>query len=281
LRSLDLREGFRGVDATDNAYVRRTLAVHTVGSAQTVQASTYVVQERSDAEIPPSLDYLDKLIAGAKENNLDVDYVNFLMELRSESTSGFRCGCLVIPTRSRAGARGKPIVRVPICSTEPQRGRMCSIQYGNRIALAVAIPSRDVRPNECEIDQSIRASLGLKSRFAFGFFVRLTQTPRRPNHWWVFQPRALTLPLHRPSMLDSEKNVCTLNRGNIALMGIPEGSYVTITAAKRAPDGTVIVSSISRRVFSGSEVKLHQPDNRDFPYPTAQKFYLDLDGRLA
>lgn len=281
LRSLDVREGFHGINSTDNAYDRHTLTVCLVQKKLTIQAVTYVVHDKEVNEVPPSVDYLDRLITGAREKNLDEDYVNFLVELGKEPRSNFRQGRLVKPTSSRDGARGTPIVRVPVGSSGFKHGLLCAIQHANRTALAVAILSPDVSDDECEIDQSIRASLNVKSRFAFGFFVHLSQTSKRPNHWWVFQPRALTLPLHRPAMLDSEKNICILNRGNIGLMGIQEGSYVTITAARRAANGTTIVRSISRRVFCGSDVKLHQPDNIDLPYPTAQKFYLDLDGRLA
>ena len=280
LSGLDHKEGYKGPDANDNAYVRQWVTVCLAGGPQ-FQALTYVVTEKLKDELAPNPEYLERLVSGALQNNLDKDYIAFLQAIGQETDSDFRRGVLVKPTTTRQGARGTPIIRVSEQVGQFKQGRLCAIEYGKRTALAVTIRCGDVAANECELDQSIRTSLAAKSRFTFGFFVRLSQTDEHPNHWLVFQPRTLALPLHRPSILDSEKNICILHSKNIALMGVQEGSYVTITAAGRTPTGRYVVRKITRRVFSGSDAKLHQPENEELPYPTAQKLYLDLDGRLA
>lgn len=65
------------------------------------------------------------------------------------------------------------------------------------------------------------------------------------------------------------------------MLGLHEGDYITILSARKMNEGAFEIMRLSRRVFSGSDAKLHKFNNEEveYPYPTA--LHLDLDGRMA
>src|SRR5258708_1115893 len=64
------------------AYARKDVCVY-LASGVSDTAFTYVVSEPENAEVPPSLQYLDSLIAGARDHSLPDEDIAFLAAKRT------------------------------------------------------------------------------------------------------------------------------------------------------------------------------------------------------
>lgn len=275
LLALDAKEGL------GSAYMRIEVNV-TLPDESIMPASSYTVISKSIVEITPSKEYLNSMIQSLESLKVDSFYVAFLESLMSEAQDSFRHGFLVRPTLSRAEALGYPIVRVSTSLANTYRAnRFCVISYRGKTGLAVIAHGLSIPSGICEIDQSMRSSLSIKGRFAYGSAVMLHPLNYRPKLSVIVNPRSLVLPLQRASVLDSEKQICTLHQKNIVLLGLSEGDYVRITGVVQLSPGIYKVSHLSRRVYSGSASVVKRSGIYAEEYPKPGKFYLDLDGRLS
>jgi gamma-glutamylcyclotransferase len=77
LAALDRKEGY------DWAYVREPLAVELTSDGSRQPAVTYTVKEKEPAEVEPSTEYLEGIIAAAAERGLPVAYIDGLRQLRA------------------------------------------------------------------------------------------------------------------------------------------------------------------------------------------------------
>jgi gamma-glutamylcyclotransferase len=75
LAAIDRKEGY------DWAYTRVTLPVRPAGDGPERPAVVYTVAAKEPAEVPPSRQYLDRIIAAARERGLPVEYVTRLSEV--------------------------------------------------------------------------------------------------------------------------------------------------------------------------------------------------------
>lgn len=268
---LDKKEGF------GKAYTRVLVNVYCKSVLH--EAITYTVLNKESEEVPPSAEYMNKVIDGARNFDLPKYYLEFLISLTDESPINFRRGHLVKPTHTRTGAKGISIVKLPYSSKKLfKKNRFCIVTYKDKICAAKPIFDKEVQIGTCELDQTIRHSIDIIGRYAFGTSVGIFPSDEKIRRFFLLTPRTLTLPLHRPSISDSEKHISVLHENNIRLLGIDEGDYIEIKTVIKDESGKFYFGNVSKRVFSGSGVTLLR-NNVDIPYPSPKEFYLDFDGR--
>jgi len=273
--ALDSKEGL------ESAYMRININV-CLPDGGFMSAYTYTVIAKSTEEIAPNNEYLNTMIQGLEFLQVDSFYTAFLKSLIAEAQDSFRDGFLVRPTHSRVEAIGIPIVRVSRKLANTYRANnLCVVIYRGKAGLAIVAHSSSIPTGLCEIDQSMRSSLTIKGRFAYGAAVSLIPLKIRPRLSLIVNPRSLVLPMQRASILDSEKKTCTLHQKNIILLGLSEGDYVKITCVVKVSPGRFRVNHLSRRVYSGTASTVKRSGTHDEEYPKPEKFYLDLDGRMA
>lgn len=274
LISLDRKEG------NQKAYEREDYTVRLMGG-QIMKALSYSVINKAAEEIRPQSAYFDKMIEGAIEHKLPKPYIAFLKELSLETPNGFRKGLLASPTYDRKEAKGLYIVKISKTGKKFfQRNRVAVISHKGISVIVQVIYSKKTPANFCEIDKSLRRMLGIKGgRFTYGSEIQLQETKSRFLALQVFSPRTLVLPILRPSIFDSEKQICVLHEKHIHLLGIEEGDYLTIRAAIKKGNRAIEIRSLSRRVFTGTIANIRR-EGKKIEYPKLQEFYLDLDGRL-
>lgn len=270
--NLDRKEGYRA------AYTRIEVDVILRGGV-THRVITYTVISKESSEIPPSSEYLDILIEGARSRELKEYYIAFLESLKTEDKNRFREGFLVLGTESRTGAQGMGLLRIPRpVARRLSLGHLVVVVYRTKACLAKVAYVDTLDDPTCQVDQNIRHALGIPGRESYGACVSLHPVVRRELTFPFIKPRSLILPLHRPSWLDSEKNICVLYANNIGLLGLNEGEYVKIRVALLGEDGKYRIRKCALRVFSGSALEIKRGGGTT-DYPKVDEIYLDLDGR--
>lgn len=150
------------------------------------------------------------------------------------------------------------------------RGRSCPVDVE---------VTDECKVGTCQLNQHVRGAVGIQGRHSYGQRVSLHPLDGRRRRWSVARPRPLSLPVSRPNMLDSEKNLVVLHERNIALLGLEPGAYVRLSAAVPAGDGTrYALRHTSLRAFSGVS-DTSRVGNDAIPYPAVDKVYLDAYGR--
>ena len=267
-------------EAYGSAYTRMEVDVVLRGGV-THHAITYTVISKSASEISPNSEYLDILIEGARSRQLPEYYITFLESLKDQDTNRFREGFLVTGTESRVEAKGKGLLKVSrSVAKKLQLVNFAAVVYGRKACLAKVAHLDTLYDHTCQVDQNIRHAIGIPSRESYGFHVYLHPVVGTELTFPFVKPRWLNLPLHRPSWLDSEKNICVLHTNNIRLLGLEEGQYVEIRVTLMGKDGKYRIRKCTLRVFSGSASKIMRAGEL-IDYPKADEVYIDLSGRLA
>jgi hypothetical protein len=172
----------------------------------------------------------------------------------------------VVQTMGRNGAKGMGMAKLhPPAQDVPKLGRFCVVvtDGGSREHACIAKVRFDdaVPAGQCALDSNVRHALGLEA----GMRVTLRPVSRR---WlragplplartygvglgFLIRPRSLTLPVHQPDWLDSEKNICVLHSRSIRLLGLAEGEFVRILSLAKVAGGYEI-RKITLRVSEGS-----------------------------
>ncbi|MGH2918233.1 MAG: gamma-glutamylcyclotransferase family protein [Solirubrobacteraceae bacterium] len=270
-------EALDAIEGEGSAYERREVSV-TLANETVVDAIAYSVIDKEPEEVPPSTEYLEQMLAGALACELPAAYRTFLESLRATPDAAYRSGLLVHSTRSRAEARGRPLVKVSRADASEHKLRgTVAVVYQGRAAHAQLCVSDACAGGTCEADQTLRHALGMPGRECYGGHVTIEPVRRRSRSFQLVSPRAQVLPAWPPAWLDSEKGVVVLHEKNIRLLGISEGDVVSVSAVVSAGDGYA-VNGLARRVFSGSADKVTR-DGADTDYPKINEIYLDQDAR--
>ena len=278
--TLDPKEG-AGV-----AYERTEVDVECEGD--TIRALTYVVVDKNLPELPPSADYVQKLIEGAAACGLPDNYQRFLESLRTESADPYRQGLFALPTASRKKAEGMGLLRVaPEVAKEFNLKRLAVVRRRQSACVAKVDRVRGMDRTVCEVDQNVRHAVGIIGDEGYGATVMLHRVvaPRFRFARPLIKPRMLYLRLQRPRWMDSEKSICVLHENNIRMLGLSEGDYVDVYFAAEIPaSGTdssrpgYRICSASLRVFRGSATE--QPRGKEsIAYPQIDEVYLDAHAR--
>lgn len=277
LSALDRKEG-RAIAAYERAILEVTV------DGERTAAVTYTVVEKAATEIPPSQEYCLTLIEAARHWGLPDRYLQFLERIPRLDHEGFRQGHVVLPTMDRTNASGIGIVTLPASARPPlikrfRRRHIVAVSYLGRVAPAEVTYASDVAEGSCEMDQTIRSALGIAGRRCYGDIVQVNLVLGWRSIFYASKARTLTLALHRPSLNDSEKQICVVETKNTALIGVTEGDHITIQVIVGDAVHGYRLRKASRRVFSGSSPTVRR-GGADVAYPDSKEFYLDLDGRL-
>lgn len=256
-----------------------------------ILALTYRVINPSDKDIPPSNQYLQTMIEGAKyfeEGTLAVKeiYIRFLESLTKLDWEDIEDMLLVKGTQNRENTLGMYIAKIhPIDAKKIKlNNKFGIVEYFGKKVLVKVIIDDAVKHGYCHIDQTIRNALGFPGRETFGSRVKIKNMTKtiewNPLFQKLFPSRSLVLPLYRGSWLDSEKGICVMNEKLISILGLEKGEYVNIYAICPDKNCKQKLHKISRRVYPGvPKTILRYGKEIDYPQPT--EFYLDLDGRMA
>lgn len=242
------------------------------------QVITYTVISKKSIELSPSTKYLKTMIEGAKDHKIPNKYIHFLKSLKSDENRWSQKGFFVYPTESRQESGGMHLLKISKSMAKKlDLKTIAAVTYREKACLVKVVHLNTLDNNSCQIDQTIRNILGFPGRECYGTFVNLFPVEGMELIFSLIKPRSLVLPLHRPSWLHSEKNICILHEDNIRLLGLNEGEYVKIRTVVLAQNGRYRIRKITLRVFSGTSSKRKI---RTETYPKVDRIYIDLDGRF-
>lgn len=274
VRALDRREG------AGRAYERLEVDVQhwRDGTQHTYRCNTYAVIDKATPEIRPSPEYIRRLVSGAQECDIRVGYVRFLESLAVHGDGEYRSGLRVYPTKTREQARGRPLIKLPASyASEKGLGRQVAVVNRGRVAQADRYVDHDVDGGTCRLDQTLRHALGMPGRECYGAQIDVFSLSSRLRTIGFASPRVAVLPALAPSRLDVEKSIAVLHQSNIRQLGLTEGAVLRLAAVIKTGD-RYSVQTCTRRVFGGSEVRVHRRGGGD-DYPKATEIYLDRDAR--
>lgn len=269
---LDRKEG------CPKAYGRIDVTV-TVREGLIEEAFTYTVTSKEEKEIPPSEDYLNLLVEGAIARKLPQSYVRFLQSLKDRDRYQHCGDFLIIGTKSREEAEGMPLMKInPSVSESLGLGSIAAIVYRGKACFAKVGYLESLNDHTCQVDHNLRHNLGMPGHEAYGTFVRIRPVKNKPAIFPFVRPRSLVLPLHRPSWLDSERNICVLHPNNIRTLGLKEGEYLVAHSTVLNEKGQYCIRKTTVRVFGGSALEIARAGGTT-EYPKIDEAYLDLDLR--
>lgn len=273
MSSLDEKEG------VGFAYARQKIEV-VLATKRMERAITYSVMSKESKEVPPSPEYLGLLLDGARHHKLPPSYIYFLETLRRENRSRFRRNFLVFPTDIRVEARGMNILKISKSVAKRLKvRRFAAVAYGDKVCFAKVAYLETLDEHSCQLDQSIRHSLGIRGRECYGATVVIHPVTAKRLIFPFVSPRSLVCSLYRPVWADSEKNICVLHSNSIRLLGLRQGEYVRLQLVRLSEKGEYCVVTCTLRVFAGTRPTIKDGRQKTKDYPKVGRIYLDLDAR--
>lgn len=205
----------------------------------------------------------------------------------------------VVQTMGRDGAKGLGMAKLhPSAGGVPKLGRFCVVvtKGASREHACIARVRFDdsVPAGRCALDSNIRHALDLDAGMDLTLrpvskrWIRVGRLPLAKTYGiglgFLIRPRSLTLPVHQPDWLDSEKNICVLHSRSIRLLGLVEGEFVRVLSPIRVAGGyeirkvTLRVSEGSPRQEAGLAGRV-DPGSTSRQYPAIGDIYIDKEWR--
>jgi len=180
----------------------------------------------------------------------------------------------------RVEARGMNILKISKSVAKRLKVRRFSaVAYGNKVCLAKVAYLETLDKHSCQLDQSIRHSLGIRGRECYGATVVIHPVTGKRLIFPFVSPRSLVCSLYRPVWADSEKNICVLHLNSIRLLGLRQGEYVRLQLVRLSEKGKYCIAKCTLRVFAGTSQTIKVDGQKTEEYPKVGKIYLDLDVR--
>jgi hypothetical protein len=240
------------------------------------------VRSTSFEEGPPQPEAMARLHAYvASTEEFPQGFVKFISDLASGEMAFGRGSLMVTGHRGSGRAPLHGILRLHPIDAEKLgiTGPTATVVYGRSTCPVSTEQTKDCPQGICQLNQSVRAALGMEGRHSFGQRVALYPLDGSLDPPALIHPRPLALRLYRPARTDSEKNIVVLHEKNMQLIGVTPGDFVRLrVASKRKGASNYRLKSHSLRAYPGLEKEVRR-GNDLIPYPRVAEVYVDAYGR--
>jgi hypothetical protein len=282
MQQLELKEGLH---LKPPAYQRIDVVVRHQAAKADYEAFAFVVVDAGAEEYVPEPDYLRAMIEAMEDGGQHSptpyrQFLTWLEEICGEKQAGTlltRPGLLVTATSDRRGSNGVPIIRLPDSAPTASREAVC-VTHGRLSALAKSLIDRRVAADRCEMDQTLRFSLGMSGQLVYGQSVEVSAAPRRAIPQRALSARTLTLKLSQARRGDAEKGICIMHERNLLLLGLQPGDFIDIHRVSPVEGSEATVQQITRRAFPAGDNAGSAPSGT---YPDLDRIYIDAQDRSA
>ena len=245
----------------------------TIDRCTRVSATAFIVpEEKKKAEGNPHGPYLNRLISAAEQRKLPRLYVEALHSMKVPDSLDAVAGLVALRTRNRG--RDKPLPIIQLASHFKEKYKLdqyALVTYEHRCCIAEVQTRSDLedKGRVCGVDENLRIRLALPTQEPglelYGACVKVYPASKSLVPRQLKNPRSLILWLDRVYYIDSEKEICVINRSILDLLGGEPGDYVRITAFFEDAGAGKTRTIIRRAMCDESGKWPHSPSEETYP----------------